>query len=273
MAKGKAATAKGEEVASTQGKSNNAYADKNRRFWLSKKKTQAEVVILDSSVNECIGFYEHTLQNPKTQFWDTYEACPKEWETCPICESDMKGNVPSYTTFFTVYDASVYTKNGEEKMSGRCLLPIKAAQLSRFMRVLNAAEKQYGTLRGVSLLLERDVNDQQSAKIGEPIMDGDANMFTQLTEDEMLEEFGHEDLMTKDGTVYLKANESLQPFVYTDIFEKPSGDDLRKRYGGGMVAGSQQEAESEFTEEAPTSGRSRSRARNAPADTDDAPFE
>lgn len=206
-----------------------------------------EIVLLDSDFGFC--FYEHQLLNPQTNKWDVYETCPKEFESCPVCDGAAGGKPSYYVMMLTCVDLTPWvTKKGEEVPFSRRLLPVKA-QLFDFMDRLR---KRHGTLRGVQLLMNRDT--PQSLSIGQP-------EFQELhSEEAIMESFGGPAIVGQDGRVLKAENADCFPFAYSELFHSPSGEDLRRRYGGRAPAGSRQEISEEW--DAP---------KGSPAD--DIPFE
>lgn len=200
------------------------------RFWVGVGE-QREVVILDSQLGPC--FYEHQMQNPRTGRWDVHEACPKEWEPCPLCDHQKDSY---YVMMLTVMDLSPYTnKQGQTIPHSRKLMAVKAQQQPFFMRQFD----RHQTLRGLHLLMSRDT--QQTAQIGNP-------EFIQLhSEEDIIESFGHDQIVAQDGKVLKERNTDCFPFPYDRLFQKPTAEDLRRRYGGAAPAGSRQERDDEWS--------------------------
>jgi hypothetical protein len=200
------------------------------RFWVGVGE-QREIVVLDAQLGPC--FYEHQLQNPRTGKWDTYETCPKEWEPCPLCDSQKESY---YVMMLTVMDLTPYTnKQGVTVPHSRKLLPVKAQQQPFFMRQFD----RHQTLRGLQLLMSRDT--KQTAGIGTP-------EFVALhAENDIIESFGHDPVLAQDGKVLKERNSDCFPFPYDRLFTKPSAEDLRARYGGMAPAGSRQEYQQEWS--------------------------
>jgi hypothetical protein len=177
-------------------------------------------------------FYEHQMKNPRTQKFDTYESCPKEWEVCPICESDKESY---YVMMLSVVDMRPFTKSdGTQIRFSRKLLPVKAAQHGFFMRQFDRAQ----TLRGMHLLMTRD--SQQALSIGNP------EFVEMVDEAALLAEFGGPEQKDQQGNVIKAMNADCFPFNYGQLFHKPSAEDLRVRYGGTAPAGSAQHYNQQF---------------------------
>lgn len=232
MTSGAAARAKSEEELVRQREASERRASglyMPFRFWVGVGE-QREVVVLDSQLGPC--FYEHQIQNPRTGKWDVYEACPKEWEPCPLCDHQKDSY---YVMMLTVMDLTPYTnKQGQTVGHSRKLLAVKAQQQPFFMRQFD----RHQTLRGLQLLMSRDT--KQTAGIGNP-------EFIQLhSEEDIVASFGHEQVLAQDGKVLKERNADCFPFPYDRLFTKPSAEDLRSRYGGTPPAGSRQEHNSEW---------------------------
>lgn len=192
-----------------------------------------EIVLLDSDFGFC--FYEHQLLNSQTGKWDIYETCPKEFESCPVCDGAAGGKPSYYVMMLTCIDLTPWvTKKGEEVPYSRRLLPVKA-QLFDFMDRLR---KRHGNLRGVQLLMNRDT--PQSLSIGQP-------EFQELhSEEAIMQSFASEAVLGQDGRVVKPENADCFAFDYPSLFKSPSAEDLRKRYGGTAPAGSRQDIEDTF---------------------------
>jgi hypothetical protein len=243
------------------------------RFFLGKGESR-EVLVLDESLEECVAFYEHNKKNPKTGYYDIYEPCPREFENCPLCEAGEKSY---YVTYLTILDLTPYTnKNGDTVKYSRKLLPIKHAQLGSFKKAFNACMNNNGKLRGMTMWLERG-KEKTAPRVGEPAPYDSGMLFEFIDEEGILEEFGHEQGVRQDGTVYEEANAKLKPFDYEKLFPKPSAAKLRKKYGGTPPAGGSEEndaawGDSEEEEKPEPRGRSRRGRSSKEEEEEDVPF-
>jgi hypothetical protein len=202
------------------------------RFRL-KVGEQREIIVLDQNIGPC--FYEHNLQNPKNGKWDLFETCPKEWESCPICDGVAGGKESYYVMMLTCIDLTPWQKkDGTTVPYSKFLLPVKAQQQGFFTRQFD----RHGSLRGLQLLMTRDT--AQTVSIGNP------EFLERHEEAALIESFGHEAVTGQDGKVIKAKNADCFPYPYAQLFKKPSGEDLRRRYGGMAPAGSRQEAEDEW---------------------------
>jgi hypothetical protein len=237
--------------------------DPNKTRFRLKPGAETEIVILDSEV-DTVAFFEHHLK--KDGKWGHFESCPGEWSNCPLCAS---GDPKAFVWFLTVLDCTPYEReDGTEVPYFRRLLPIKPSQANTYKRILKAAYKEHGTIRGVVLTVERDTSDKSSA-IGEPVIREGGSMFDRYDEDELLEEFGHPAIKARNGDVLIKKNGLLQPFDYEVLFPKPDAKDIAKRWGLGPQAGSDEEYDAATDEDDdPPKSRNKKR-RDVEEDEDD----
>lgn len=199
-------------------------------FWM-RTGEQRDIVILDAEPGPC--FWEHNLQNPATGHYDIYELCPKEFDHCPLCEGVAGAKDSVYTMFLTVLDITPgqRDKEGRELPYRRKLLRVKQREHGFFYRTFD----RHGTLRGVHLLMSRD-NDTDP-RHGRP------EFVALYTEEQIVGAYSHDAIISqRDGRVIVEANGWLQPTDYEAVFEKPSGEALRRRYGGRAPVGSRAEA-------------------------------
>lgn len=216
--------------------------DPNQFRFRLKTGDTCEVIVLDETP-DTVAFYEHNLR--KDGHFGHYESCPSEWSNCPLCSS---GDNKYFAWFLTVLELRSYeTKDGKTVPYSRRLMCIKQTQAVGFKRVLAAAMKKHGTIRGVVLTLERDTVERSSS-IGEPVLNDDGQMFNILEEDELLEEYGHAAIKSKSGDVLVPRNGLLKAFDYDALFPKPDAKDIAKRWGLSPQAGSDAEY-SELVEE------------------------
>lgn len=216
------------------------------RYWL-KQGESAEIVFLDDTIKSGFAFYEHQLQGSDGK-WNEFYICPKELHLCPICDSLGDS---SFVFMFSILVPNAYTdkKTGEKRNSKR-LLPVKYSQWKDLKKILISAEKANGgRLRGVSLLMERDTGKvQTSPSIGKPQIDDEGKMYSMYSDEELIESYGHDEVVSKDGQiVYKEANDDIAPFKYSEIFKEPDIEELRAKFGGAPQ-GSQQQAEDEWAE-------------------------
>jgi hypothetical protein len=236
--------------------------DPNKTRFRLKPGDETEIVILDSEV-DTVAFFEHHMK--KDGKWGHFESCPGEWSNCPLCSS---GDPKAFVWFLTILDRTPYEReDGTEVPYFRRLLPIKPSQANTYKRILKAAYKEHGTIRGVVLTVERDTGDK-SAAIGEPVIRESSKMFDFMDEDELIEEFGHPAIKARNGDVLVKKNGLLQPFDYEVIFPKPDAKDIAKRWGLGPQAGSDDEYE-EATDDEDDNPKAKSKSKQRPVDEDE----
>lgn len=231
--------------------------------YFTKVGTTNEIIVLDAELGPC--FYEHTLQNPKNGYWNIHESCPKEFELCPLCEGTpaingapgLRGKDSHYVMMLSCISLTPYSytdKNGvaQNRPWSRLLLPVSAGDQAFFMRRFNGK----GTLRGMHLLMSKQVKGGSSLgqmelvtsaetvedSVTVPAFDGFHN------EEEILASFGSAAVLDQQGKVLKPANMDAYPFDYALLFPKPSGADLRARYGGAAAPGSRAEAANHWGE-------------------------
>lgn len=194
------------------------------RFWLPGG-TSGDVVVLDTAQGPC--FYEHQLQDPATGKYTIFELCPRETDDCVLCERFKKS---IYVMFLSIIDTRPWTRNdGTVVRFQRKLLAVKNPQHEQFFNLHRI--NGHGSFRGMHLLMTRPAGQTQSSAIGTP------NFVTMLSEQQIRDAFSHPAVMY-GGRQVAEENEYLRPLDYSRIFRRPSGEDLRARYGGAAPAGS-----------------------------------
>lgn len=196
------------------------------RFWQNKGE-QCEVIILDSSMDEAFWRHEHNLKIGGK--WGNYEPCIAESGPCPFCEMDSR---PSLVIFLSVLVLRPYKnkKTGKVTQYSKMLLALKRQQFAEFDRIEAIAMKKHGTLRGVSLLLHRE-DEENSFSTGMPIANEDGMLINDfLSEKQLAKEFGHDAIM-RDGKTLKRADEDIEPFDYKKLFPKPDEDAIREEHG------------------------------------------
>lgn len=178
-------------------------------FWL-KPGSEAEIVILDHEEPFFVSLHKVKVNGRWTD-----EVCIADTgETCPLCESENREG--SYTLVLTCLDRRPYTtKAGKTIKASKKLLKVKGRNLPKFER---AYDRFDGNLRGVRLLARRD--GEKESGMGE-----DLEFLGRIPEARLK-----------------KYKEIAQPADYSEIFEVPSAEELRKRHGikAGKVAGSEE---------------------------------
>ena len=219
------------------------------RLRLNKGETR-DIVILDASIDSCVGFREHNLKDANGR-WGNYEPCIADTHNCPVCSK--YGQEGYFVVMLTCLELTGYDRKDEHGNviehvpHSRMLLPIKLTQMDKWRQLEGAAINASGTMRGMYLRMQRGMDDKSIA-IGEPsILDGGV-MFWQYGEQELLQYFGHGPVLGRDGhTVLKEANADIQPFPYRNIFLPPNPADLIARFGTVGV-GSPAAAAQEFNQ-------------------------
>lgn len=207
------------------------------RFSL-KAPEQADIIILDQNLGP--RFYEHEryLKDAPRGKKFAYECCPGEWDSCPLCDGTGGFSQRSFVMLLTVLDLTPYTYPPDHRYKPNLTVPVTKKLLAVKLEQQGFFKRQFerlGSLRGVHLLMSRDT--PSISKIGTP------EYQDQYDDATLLAEYGHEAELDQHGNVIRAANEILQPVNYGIIFPKPSGADLRHRYGGAAPAGSRQDNE------------------------------
>jgi hypothetical protein len=167
---------------------------------------------------------EHSFQGP-SGFYVT-DRCISEWDTCPLC---TKENVNTYDiVLLSVQDLTPWTtKAGELVENTKRELAVKKNDLVAFQGLIDI----HGSLRGLVLDMTRGTGDKESAN-------GKPTFVQKLTDDEMLEMFGHPAKMSEKGTVIVPENDAVNPWNYEKYHSVPSRADLAREYNVGPRPGS-----------------------------------
>lgn len=244
------------------------------RLWLAQGE-EVEVIVLDDAfVSDEPGvggvlIKEHNLRGADGK-WGNFESCCSDFANCPLCDkagTDGFGHA-AYTVLLTVLVLKEWTSKttGEKHTYSKMLLPIKAAQKDTWLALQKQGEKEQGSMRGMYLVLRR-AKGEQTVATGEPIMLDNGKLYDLITEEELVKDYGHPAIKSRDGGKIIKqANEDLQPFDYQKLFPAPDPDDLASRFGGRnhgsrrSVAQEWEKGQAEQQPEAAPPGRRRARA-------------
>lgn len=235
------------------------------RFGLDKGD-EREIIILDASVDDFWYMYEHTYYNKSDKPPVKHFPCSREFEECPICEeasANQNGpyNPSAWTIFLTVlelHDDDPYEdRDGVEHFYSKRLLAVKATQATELERIFEIVEKKEGGLRGLCLLMSRD-EGKQSIRIGKPVMNDDGEMYSFYSDDELIDEFGH-DAVVKDGKTVREEDWDITPYDYAKLFPKPTASAIAEQTGLELPAGSAAAIQQELDEDDEEEGTSRRR--------------
>lgn len=215
----------------------------SRRFWLGSNdlNREVEIVVLDRKIKDIVSLHEHQIWDPVNRKM-SYEVCldklgnAKPFD-CPLC---AQGNRPGYVVLLTILDLTPFeTKDGEQRDYSRKLLPIKSNSISQLSQYLKRAEEKYGTIRGTNFVMKRTSTGQDSPTIGVPQLLENDQMFDHINEQDMINEFGHPRIMSKDGkSVIAEENGLLEPFDYNKLLKIPTFEYFQQKYGAHAAAGS-----------------------------------
>lgn len=244
------------------------------RFFLNKGDAR-EIIILDASVDDFWYMYEHTYYNQQERPPVRQYACSREFEECPICEEAASNrNSPygpaAWTIYLTVlelHDDDPYEdRDGNLHYESKRLMAVKATQSSDLEHIFDIVMKKEGTLRGLTLLMQRD-EGKQAVRIGKPVMNDDGEMYSFWDEDELIDQFGSDEVK-KDGKVVREADFLITPYNYAKLFPKPDAITLSEQTGLELAAGSdaairrELDEEGEEEDERPSRSRGRSSRRS-----------
>lgn len=214
---------------------------KPSRFWCAKGETK-RLVILDDKISYAQA--EHSVklyspENPKGE-WQT-ERCIAAVDACPICS--LPKHNPHDVVLLTVLDLTPWSytdKEGNkvEKEFTKRELAIKTASFPLFQTL---ASSQGGELRGLVLDMTRGNGDKEAA-IGVP------TFVMKMTEEDLVETFGHDEIKNDEGRVVKQANQDIMPFDYDKVHEFPSRAELARKYGIAPRPGSVEELAEDATE-------------------------
>lgn len=232
-------------------------------------KNECEIIILDENLDSIVGMHEHNLKVGGK--YGHHEGCPKEWDNCVLCDSGEKSY---YAVFFSILALRPWVSKDGKKSGGwtKMLLCIKSAQMGKFEELCQAAQTANGgRLRGTYFYMKRDVANSNAPSTGEPCVLEGGVMFDRYAEADLVAEFGSPAEKSPQGKILKPANDDITPFNYDEVFKKPDGAALRKRYGGGATqAGSKDDAAREWGGDkagqgAPAQRTAPSRRRPSPA--------
>lgn len=198
------------------------------RFWM-KQDEEKQIVLLDDTPGFFIYEYEIWDSHARSM---SYETAMVDHGHDPLSQLVGKegSNVkePYYAMYLTCIDLTPYTtKEGREIPFSKKLLPVKSVQQKRFKKYL----EQYGTFRGMILNMSR--LDKKEARIGTPEfqMADPQNGQVLLSEEDIIENFGHAAVTGQDGRVIKQENEDCYPFNYVEVLKPTPPEDLARQYG------------------------------------------
>lgn len=208
--------------------------DRIFRFGI-KPGEEAEIILLDEDYHDGIAFYEHHMRDSQGR-WTVFRPCVSEVASCPVCEGTE--SKPYFVMYLSALHLNAYQdKKTKEWRHSRVLLGIKSISIPTFKKVMSAAMKKHGTLRGVCLNLQRPKGSTTaSTRIGEPVEYEETGTRFDFVDD-LEEQFGHDAIKAKDGTVFKEANIDITPFDYEALFPLTFDVDkaiasLTKEFGG-----------------------------------------
>lgn len=222
---------------------------KPSRFRCAAGETKT-LVILDEKITYAQA--EHSVKHYSSEYkegfmWQT-ERCIAATDACPICS--MPKHNPTDKILVTVLDLTPYSykdKDGNtvQKEYTKRELAIGTKQLPMFQ---SFASLNNGSLRGLVLNMTRG-HEKLEVGTGVP-------SFNQvLTEEDLIESFGHEERKNDEGKVVVQENAAIYPFEYAKIHLPPTRSELATKYGVAPLPGSLEErvaeSQADVVDEAP----------------------
>ena len=218
-----------------------------RRFWVPYQGDEGsrtrEYIILDSEYGKCPRFYEHNL--PDAQQGGKrldFQMCIKEIDNCPLCEKDGDSYYVQMISIIELLNKSYTDRNGVEIWHSKRLLAVKATQQGFFENLCK--DTFQGNMRGAHMITTREPN-QKSAAIGVPrlAINNETQQVLRYSEQQLQQAYGHLQVHSQQGKLIKEANADIYPYDYQKLFVTPSADELRRKYGGVIPAGSTAEVE------------------------------
>lgn len=218
------------------------------RFFVPKGES-TQVIVLDENLESGLAIREYEIQGSDGK-WGNYE---RSFEDLGIeCPIGKKYGATSYVVLFLtviVMKEWVSKKTGETHSYSKMLLPIKRGLYPKIQKLEKIALKNNGgTMRGASFWMEREDKDQ-SLRTGEPAPDDDGQLLEYWSEDDLIDNFGHQEIKSRDGRVLKKKNEDLMPYDYLKLFPEPTIEEARSRHGLDPEPGSLEDNAQSFEEE------------------------
>lgn len=194
-------------------------SNKPFRFFVPVGETR-QIIVCDDKPDFFL--YEHALKDSEGRWGRLFTGCIKEHDNCPVCTATGKESY--YAMVLTIIDLTPFdTRDGSTVEFSRKLLIVKPAQQKKFLRFYN----KEGTLRGAMFDMTRD-GDKDSS-IGNDIE------FVEFVDEKELATYARS-WKDREGK---KHNELCsEPYVYEDIFEEPTMENLSAIVGADPVPGS-----------------------------------
>lgn len=253
VARGRAAFAKVQDDTAKekqQREVRNSAPRQTYRFKLKQPKagdapTIGMVTILDHSVDDLAFIKEHEIwANGKPNF----DICINETGNCPNCDGRNLENLndydkPKYHSNIMMlsvvhnHPKDPYVRNDGSKLThARKLLAVKQNQMEDIIDILEEAEEKYGTIRGVTLKMKREMGsgiDQPA--IGKPQKGispkAPHKKFAKYSEQQLVDKFGHQQVVDDKGTVIQPANQTITACDYEKEFVALTEAQLCAKWG------------------------------------------
>ena len=218
-----------------------------RRFWVPYQGDEGsrtrEFIILDSDIAQCPIFYEHNLPDASQGGKRIdFQMCLKELEHCVLCEKFGDSYYVKMISIIELLNKSYTDRNGKEHTYAKRLLPVKYRQQEFFDNLCR--DTFQGNMRGAHILTTREP-DQKSASIGVPriAINNETQQVLRYSEEQLQQAYGHPPVHSQQGKLIKEANDDIYPYDYQKLFVTPTAEELRRKYGGVIPAGSTAEVE------------------------------
>lgn len=211
---------------------------------------QVEIVVLDAALDCFLWEHQQYVAGNQVGRRTVFETCPRETQPCPLCDGLAGGRESYYVMMLTVLELDPgYTKEGVwtpltrdvggEKVALpyiKRLMAVKVHQQEAYFSIMN----ELGSMRGLQLVLDRSATDRYAPQSGvvNVALSKDEGQWVVLSEEEIIEEFGHEAEYSTDAEPVLikEENADTKPYNYGRIFQRPDAAKLRTKYAGANAA-------------------------------------
>ena len=210
-----------------------------------KKGESKRFLILDSKIA--------SFAIPEHEIWDKSEndgkggfkhfTCTKDLEgSCPVCNDGHNASRVLFLSVLEILDVPYVSEKGRTHKAFKKLLAIKGAQHDAFFtfdRLIDNPENPLKTTRGLIINLARD-EQPTSPRSGLPAVTDSGMIYErQLTEEQMISEYGCEEVKNKEGKVVAPENHLVIAYNYKEMFPKPTLAKIEREYGS-CIPGSNQ---------------------------------
>lgn len=212
-----------------------------------KEQKVKQLIILDEDKDLLPHLYVDSWFDPSTRKYHN-EICVAGMNQgdCPICNylkrtGKRTYGKASYNMYLTVLDLTPYkvTKNGKEEIRAysKKRLEVKKGMHEAFKEMLNEAQAEHGTIKGLRFALKAPKPNTQEAKIGSlaPLKSKGANkiMWAVVSQEKLEKNFNNEAIKDREGKIVKAAGADLLAYDYNKLFPIPKIAELKEKYGDG----------------------------------------